>query len=186
MYIKSAIIISNMNRGKTVLQRGFTIVELLIVIVVISILAAITVVTYNGIQDRANETIGKADAVNSRKLILNYKAIHGTYPTTAQVANGYTYTGGVGTTGTCTPAGSTDADGKLCLAASNGANTFYTSNPSAQTFFVGVGKGQYFYGVDQNGTYTKTTCVDMTATQTPMPGYTKSYRCNGSQWAYSQ
>lgn len=35
-------------------QKGFTIVELLIVIVVIGILAAITIVAYNGIQDRAN------------------------------------------------------------------------------------------------------------------------------------
>ena len=35
-------------------QSGFTIVELLIVIVVIGILAAITIVAYNGIQNRAN------------------------------------------------------------------------------------------------------------------------------------
>ena len=34
-------------------QTGFTIVELLIVIVVISILAAITIVAYNGVQERA-------------------------------------------------------------------------------------------------------------------------------------
>ena len=36
-------------------QTGFTIVELLIVIVVIGILAAITIVAYNGVQDRANK-----------------------------------------------------------------------------------------------------------------------------------
>ena len=35
------------------MRQGFTIVELLIVIVVIGVLAAITVVAYNGIQDRA-------------------------------------------------------------------------------------------------------------------------------------
>ena len=37
-------------------QSGFTIVELLIVIVVIGILAAITIVAYNGVQARANDT----------------------------------------------------------------------------------------------------------------------------------
>ncbi|MDB5165339.1 MAG: Fimbrial protein, partial [Candidatus Saccharibacteria bacterium] len=41
-------------------QRGFTIVELLIVIVVIGILAAITIVAYNGIQNRA-----RVSSVNS-------------------------------------------------------------------------------------------------------------------------
>lgn len=40
-----------MQRGQK--QKGFTIVELLIVIVVIGILAAITIVAYNGIQERA-------------------------------------------------------------------------------------------------------------------------------------
>ena len=35
------------------MKRGFTIVELLIVIVVIAILAAISVVAYNGVQERS-------------------------------------------------------------------------------------------------------------------------------------
>lgn len=36
--------------------RGFTIVELLIVIVIIAILATVTIVSYNGIQARAKNT----------------------------------------------------------------------------------------------------------------------------------
>lgn len=42
-----------MTKGKA----GFTIVELLVVIVVIAILAAITLVSYNGIQRRAHNTV---------------------------------------------------------------------------------------------------------------------------------
>jgi prepilin-type N-terminal cleavage/methylation domain-containing protein len=42
-------------------NRGFTIVELLIVIVVIAILAAITVVAYNGVRNQADDAALKAD-----------------------------------------------------------------------------------------------------------------------------
>lgn len=42
-------------------KQGFTIVELLIVIVIIGILAAITIVAYNGIQDRARAAKISAD-----------------------------------------------------------------------------------------------------------------------------
>lgn len=48
---------------------GFTIVELLIVIVVIGILAAITIVAYNGIQDRARNTKIKNDLAQIQKAI---------------------------------------------------------------------------------------------------------------------
>lgn len=41
--------------------RGFTIVELLIVVVVIAILATITIVSYNGIQNRAHDSAVKSD-----------------------------------------------------------------------------------------------------------------------------
>ena len=46
---------------------AFTIVELLIVIVVIAILAAISIVAYTGIQDRAVESSIKSDLANFKK-----------------------------------------------------------------------------------------------------------------------
>ncbi len=61
-------------------QTGFTIVELLIVIVVIGILAAITIVAYNGIQNRANDTAIQSDLQNISKKLELYKADNGVYP----------------------------------------------------------------------------------------------------------
>ncbi|NCU38107.1 type II secretion system protein [Candidatus Saccharibacteria bacterium] len=63
-------------------QPAFTIVELLIVIVVISILAAITVVAYNGIQSRAHDTAIKNDLRSLATQIKLYKAETGVPPAT--------------------------------------------------------------------------------------------------------
>lgn len=51
---------------------GFTIVELLIVVVVIAILAAITIVTYTGITQQANASSAKGNASNLVKKIEAY------------------------------------------------------------------------------------------------------------------
>lgn len=59
---------------------GFTIVELLIVIVVIGILAAITIVAFNGVQQRANNTKRISAAKDWQKLIQAYTAQNGAYP----------------------------------------------------------------------------------------------------------
>lgn len=73
-------------------QSGFTIVELLIVIVVIAILAAISVVAYNGIQRRANNSARINNANAAIKLINSYTAAFSSYPTTTAnscVGNGF-------------------------------------------------------------------------------------------------
>lgn len=69
-------------------KSGFTIVELLIVIVVIAILAAITIVSYNGVTARANTTSAKAAASTVIKKIEIYNADKTAYPTTTAALTG--------------------------------------------------------------------------------------------------
>lgn len=60
--------------------QGFTIVELLIVVVVIAILAAITIVTYNGITQQANDTAVKNDLANFAKRVEILYVENSQYP----------------------------------------------------------------------------------------------------------
>ena len=55
-------------------ERGFTIVELLIVIVVIAILAAIVIVAYQGVTARANTSKAQTNAVTVQKKAEAYNA----------------------------------------------------------------------------------------------------------------
>ncbi|HZP55336.1 MAG TPA: type II secretion system protein [Candidatus Saccharimonadales bacterium] len=64
---------------------GFTIVELLIVIVVIGILAALVIVTYNGIQQKARDTERKTDVKALQGQLEAYWANNAKYPTMAQL-----------------------------------------------------------------------------------------------------
>ena len=57
-------------------QPGFTIVELLIVVVVIAILAAITVVAYNGITNRAKASAAQSAASQAAKKIAAYAPVN--------------------------------------------------------------------------------------------------------------
>jgi prepilin-type N-terminal cleavage/methylation domain-containing protein len=67
-----------MQRGQY--KQGFTIVELLIVIVVIGILAAITVVAYSTVQVKARDADRKTDVATIIKMMESYYALNGRYP----------------------------------------------------------------------------------------------------------
>jgi uncharacterized protein (TIGR02145 family)/prepilin-type N-terminal cleavage/methylation domain-containing protein len=91
---------------------GFTIVELIVVIVVIGILAAITIVSYTGVTSRANIAVMQSDLSNSANQLKIYQATYGSYPTAL--------------TNNC-PSLPT-ADTTLCLKTSPNNTYTYTSN----------------------------------------------------------
>ncbi len=70
-----------MNSLKKVSQKGFTIVELLIVIVVIGILAALVITTYSGIQQKGRNTERQTDLKAVQGQLEAYYAQNGAYPT---------------------------------------------------------------------------------------------------------
>lgn len=74
-----------MQRGQTLshfktLNKGFTIVELLIVVVVIAILATITIVGFNGIQNRTQNTKTESTVAQYRKMLIAYASEKRSYP----------------------------------------------------------------------------------------------------------
>jgi prepilin-type N-terminal cleavage/methylation domain-containing protein len=72
----------NWAKYKQPAPRGFTIVELLIVVVVIAILASITIVSYTGIQNRAHDSVVQGDIQNIAQKLNIYYLDKITYPAT--------------------------------------------------------------------------------------------------------
>lgn len=87
--------------------KGFTIVELLIVIVVIGILAAITIVSYSGVTNRANTAANQSNANSVLKSAEAVFAENNAYPTspatTASLSTGAAKLPAGITLGTTTP-----------------------------------------------------------------------------------
>jgi prepilin-type N-terminal cleavage/methylation domain-containing protein len=111
---------------------GFTIVELLIVIVIIGILAAITIVAYNGIQDRARvSSVSSALSQSAKKLKLYQVDNPDTYPA-ATGTNGLDNLAALGITNTSdvTYQYSSSAN-TYCLTATNGTTSYKISNTTA-------------------------------------------------------
>ncbi len=141
-------------------SRGFTIVELLIVIVVIAILAAITIVAYNGITRSANASAAKSNADSIRSYAGAYQASedgNGVFPAISGSSLATTSVASL-------PAGVT-VTGTTALSATNGKNTigyarttgnngaciaywnFAASSPTVEYLYIGDAKtGSYASG----------------------------------------
>ena len=146
---------------KNIKPQGFTIVELLIVIVVIAILAAITIVAYNGVQNRAKTTSAQSLANNIVKKAEVYNQINSSYPTNAELVNNYapgaTVAGGGGAEAklddaskvqTAVPTDETKVAYNKCT---TGAQVIWFNKSANKAIAVGVG-GQASTAADGSGT----------------------------------
>ncbi len=102
------------------LGSGFTLVELLIVIVVIAILAAITIVAYNGVSANAHVASLKSDLSQSANKLSAYRVDNAIWPTSTDVAglqsspgNSFTYSVNGNT---------------YCLSDTDGTRVYYITN----------------------------------------------------------
>ena len=66
-------------------QKGFTLVELLIVIIIIGILATLVIVTFSGVQAKARDSQRQTDINALNSHVQAFYAEHGWYPTVAQI-----------------------------------------------------------------------------------------------------
>jgi prepilin-type N-terminal cleavage/methylation domain-containing protein len=111
---------------------GFTIVELLIVIVVIGILAAITIVAFNGVQNRARVSAITSELTSAAHALKADQAIGTTYPTTLAAANNGK---GITSSSNTTYQYDTTNNGTgFCLTATSGSTIYHvdaTGNPAA-------------------------------------------------------
>lgn len=114
-------------------ESGFTIVELLIVIVVIGILAAIVVTTFTGVQKKGRDADRKSDVNAIYSQVEVYFAENAKYPTLANLQDATWRSAnvkGLSSAAITAPGQTEDADGTLV--ASNGTiNDYqYTVTPS--------------------------------------------------------
>ncbi len=73
---------NNGNNRRRVLRRGFTLMELLLVLVILGVLAALVIPKFTGRSEQARETAAKADIASIKLAINTFEIDNGRYPTT--------------------------------------------------------------------------------------------------------
>jgi len=177
-------------------QKGFTIVELLIVVVVIAILAAITIVSYNGITSRANASAAASLASGFQKKIELFAADGptNTYPRALTDITGATAAGVATAIVGATPAKTSSSSDTWYLApatiavgtpsASNGKTTIIftvcgnngvsTTAPTTIAGMTNISGATVQYFDYEAGTGTKTVSA---GTTTPTSGVASARGC---------
>lgn len=113
-------------------KNGFTIIELLVLVVIIGILAFITIISYSVIIDRANDAKLAADLKNGSSKIKSYYSTYGSYPASLNAS------------GCPNASGNLPADTNYCVSVSSG-NTIYSYTSTSQTYSLVLNSTQNVY-----------------------------------------
>lgn len=116
--------------------RGFTIVELLVVIVIVGILAAIVVTAYSGITQKAIASSLQSDLANASKQLKMFQVENGAYPSSNNCP--------------------TPAIGEICLKSSIGNSYGYINvdmltDNNSQVFCLNAINKNISYNINQDG-----------------------------------
>lgn len=138
-------------------NRGFTIVELLIVIVVIGILAGLVIVTYNGIQKKARDTERKTDINALHGQLEAYQAQLGKYPTLTNVNDAAFRSASMKGLDAAALADPNNAASQVLVAAPAANNYAYATTPAGCDNGVNGDCTQYTLTatLEEGGTYVK-------------------------------
>ena len=117
-------------------SRGFTIVELIVVIAVIGILAAISIVSYSAIQNNAKVTTLEGDLRGASSQLESFK-------------HSSTGTGAYAAANDCS---ATPVAYSICLKGSSGTTFQYTFTEVSNSFCVTATNGKLAYNVSSSDT----------------------------------
>ncbi len=147
------------------INKGFTIVELLVVIVVIGILATITIVSYAGISSKASVASLMSDLNNASTKLKLFYAENGAYPLTNNCS-------------------SPEINSNICLKASGGNSIQFSpsdfSNP--QSFSITAQRGSIIYQASANSAPSQVNDLNFGLVTYLDAGNASSYPGSGTVW----
>jgi prepilin-type N-terminal cleavage/methylation domain-containing protein len=158
------------------MKRGFTIVELLVVIVVIAILAAITIVAYNGIQNRGNDTAVQSDLHQIGSQILQYSIVNGALPVTIPELTSLSMKVSGGAYGNPYVAAGLDYNMAYCRLSSSGKFAVIAASKSGNVFAFSVDSVKSAVG--------PMTTIATTCANNGFSGASTTWFYNGGTWQF--